>query len=207
MNSWSKCRLQVARGLLTDIFRASLKLGTGSKRAKHPIQTEHASLQDFQLQKATTRLKAASPNEACGKDGRRMFFSTIFGSCRWSSKCSIPLCSLDFCGRHLWLTDAKQKTLGTRSPSLDIAQHVKGATYTKTRWSPRTRMHTRTRKQTTKHCLTLWWDTLVGCSIVPLTSGAPRLRTHVSVPRHQRHANALATKAMQIRMAQRHHGL
>ena len=32
------------------------------------------------------------------------------------------------------------------------------------RWSPRTsilRMHTRTRKQTPKHCLTLLWDTLV----------------------------------------------
>ena len=42
--------------------------------------------------------------------------------------------------------------------------------------------------------------------IIPLTSDAPRLHQHVSrSPVARRHANALSTKAAQIRMALRHH--
>ena len=42
--------------------------------------------------------------------------------------------------------------------------------------------------------------------IIPLTSDTPRLRQHVSrSPVTRRHANALSTKAAQIRMALRHH--
>ena len=75
-----------------------------------------------------------------------------------------------------------------------------------------------TRSRVGHSCETLLWVTLVGSScgalfwdtldttMIPLTSDTPRLRQHVSrSPVARRHANALPTKAAQIKMALRHH--